>query len=356
MPPTFQGNCLPVLIGSLPLKDHQEAAELVLRYTPEIPIWVQLPAFKEEGMIAQFLPGFPGAVTTEERTFIDTEGERFDSEFLAFYEDYVAQTESSAEVSDSRFALKPDTAGGFFALLDNVHALETPPVAVKGQVTGPFTFCTGLSDQNRRAIFYDEQLRDAAVKHLAMKAQWEVNQLSKLGCPVIVFFDEPALAGFGSSEFISITREEVGACLKEVFEAVQHAGGLAGIHVCANTDWSMILETSVDIVNFDAYSYFDRFALYPDQIVRFFESGRTLAWGMVPTLNAEDIEKETIDSLQASWDEKSKKLEALGIRRSNILKQSLITPSCGAGSLSTEHALKVLQLTKTLSENLRKRI
>ncbi|MBW2200641.1 MAG: hypothetical protein JRF71_07355, partial [Deltaproteobacteria bacterium] len=59
MPHNFQAKCLPVLIGSLPLDDHEEAIKLVLKYTPEIPIWVQLPVFKEEGMIAQFLPGFP---------------------------------------------------------------------------------------------------------------------------------------------------------------------------------------------------------------------------------------------------------------------------------------------------------
>jgi len=51
----FQANCLPVLIGSLPMDNHAEATKLVYKYTPEIPLWVQLPVFKEEGMLAQFL-------------------------------------------------------------------------------------------------------------------------------------------------------------------------------------------------------------------------------------------------------------------------------------------------------------
>jgi hypothetical protein len=352
----FQGNCLPVLIGSLPLKDHDEASELVLRHTPEIPIWVQLPLFKKEGMIAQFVPGFPGLTISGDKMFINAAGEDFDSDLLAFYEDYMAVTEGGKDLSDSRFILNEDTAGGFFALLKNVRALPTPPTAVKGQVTGPITFCTGLKDQDGRSVFYNEQLRDAAVKHLAMKAHWQVKQLSDLGCPVIVFFDEPALAGFGSSELISISREEITACLNEVFESVQKAGGLAGIHVCANTDWSMILESSVDIVNFDAYSYFDRFILYPDPIVKFFAAGRILAWGIVPTLNADDIEKETVSSLVAAWEEKCAKIEDLGVKRSDIQERSLVTPSCGAGSLSVGHALKVLELTKGLSDNLRNRI
>ena len=78
-------------------------------------------------------------------------------------------------------------------------------MAVKGQVTGPFTFCTSVSDQNDRAIFYDLQLRDVAIKLLTLKARWQVQHLSQFKRPVIIFLDEPALAGFGSSEYISVT-------------------------------------------------------------------------------------------------------------------------------------------------------
>jgi len=51
----FQPNCYPLLIGSLPLGDHKEALRLVFTYTPDIPLWVQLPVYKEEAMINQFL-------------------------------------------------------------------------------------------------------------------------------------------------------------------------------------------------------------------------------------------------------------------------------------------------------------
>ena len=47
MAKNFHPGCLPVLIGSLPLQDHSEGVKLVFEYTPEIPLWVQLPAYKE---------------------------------------------------------------------------------------------------------------------------------------------------------------------------------------------------------------------------------------------------------------------------------------------------------------------
>jgi hypothetical protein len=207
-------------------------------YTPSIPLWVQLPVFPEEGMVPQFLPGMPGVVKRGGKLFIDTAGESFDDDLLAFFEDYMAVSEAPDRLPGSRFALNATTGKGVAALLDTLGRIQTPPVAVKGQVTGPVTFCTGVKDQDGRAIFYDETLRDAAVKRLALNARWQIRTLSGPGCPVIIFIDEPALAGFGSSELISISKEEILACLQELVDAIHTDGGLAGIHVCANTDWS----------------------------------------------------------------------------------------------------------------------
>ena len=350
---SFKPECLPVLIGSLPIRDHQEAGRLVLEYTPEIPLWVQLPSFKQEGMITQFLPGMPGVVTNGDKTFIDTSSLTFEFDLLEFYEAYMTTIENLTPLEESIFAMSSVTAPGFFTLMENLSQAYTAPAAVKGQITGPFTFCTGLTDQNGKAIFYDEQLRDAAVKLLAMKARWQTRQLSKSGKPVIIFFDEPALTGFGSSSFISISREEVFRCFEEVFEAVHSEGGLAGVHVCANADWSLILDSSADVVSFDAYEYFDTFILYSKQIKSFLDSGKILAWGIVPTLSLSAIEKENVSSLMNIWETKTVKLQDLGIDRKTLYSQSLITPSCGTGSLRMEIALKVLKLTAQLSGQIR---
>ncbi len=352
----FKPNSLPVLIGSLPIKDHHEAVELVFKYTPEIPLWVQLPAFQKEGMIPQFLPGFPGITTEKDKTFVNTAGNKIDEDLLNFYEDYMAVTEGEANLDDSRFRLNTDTAAGFFAFKERLQNLSYQPVAVKGQVTGPVTFGLGLTDQNGKAIFYDEQLKDVAVKLLAQKARWQVRQLSSSGCPVIIFLDEPALGGVGSSAFISISRDNVLTCFQEIIEAVHAEGGFAGIHVCANADWSLVLESATDIISFDTYSFFDRLILYPDYLKHFIERDGILAWGIVPTLRDEDLEKETAASLLTLWDSQVKAIETVGIDKSTVLEQSLITPSCGAGSLRLDLTKKALRLTRELSDITRNNI
>ena len=350
---TITPGCLPLLIGSLPMNDHLAASRLIMDYTPTIPLWVQLPVFPEEGMVPQFLPGMPGVVSQGGKSFIDTAAESFDDDLLLFFEDYMAVHENPERLPASRFALTETTGRGVAALLDTLGRMETQPVAVKGQVTGPVTFCTGVKDQDGRAIFYNETLREAAAKHLALTARWQIRTLSGPGGPVIVFIDEPALAGFGSSELISISREAILGCLQEVVDAIHADGGLAGIHVCANTDWSLVLESGADIVNFDAYAYFDRFVLYGSQIRDFLDAGRFLAWGIVPTLKPEAIERETVDSLHAALLERFRQIEALGIASATLRAQSFITPSCGVGSLSLHLATRVLALTRDLSATLR---
>ncbi|RPH51007.1 MAG: hypothetical protein EHM85_08280 [Desulfobacteraceae bacterium] len=350
----FRPYGLPLLIGSLPVDDHLLAIKLVLEHTPEIPLWIQLPVFREEGMIAQFLPGLPGLTEEGERLFINTSGKNFDDGIIEFYEECISVIEGTRDYDDTRFVLTPETAKGFFIFIEKIRNLSVMPVAVKGQITGPITLATGISDREGKAVFYNEDMRDAVVKLVALKAGWQVRRLSEFKVPVIIFFDEPALAGFGSSAFIGISPHEVAGCFEDVIGTVHKEGGLAGIHVCSNADWSVILESSADIVSFDAYSYFDKFILYSDHIRKFIESGRIIAWGIVPTSQPEDIEREDAASLAESWKKKAKMLKPLGFDLRAVLSQSFITPSCGTGSLRLDLAVKVLSLTKEVSQILRR--
>jgi len=353
--PVFQADCLPVLIGSLPIRDHGEAAELVCRCTPQIPLWIQLPARAQEGMIVQFLPGLPGLRQGDGRNYLDTASASFEGEVLAFYEEYLSVAEEPEVGDGTRFALDKEAAPGFFTLLKRLAGSDRGRAGVKGQITGPVTLGTSVTDGHGRALFYDERLLDILVKLVAMKARWQVEKLSRFGSPVLIFLDEPSLAGFGSSAYIGVSREAVQGSLGEIMDAVHAAGGLAGVHICSNSDWSLVLESAADIVSFDAYSFFDRFVLYEEPLKRFLASGRIVAWGIVPTSPREKIEKETVASLVSLWKGQVRQIEALGIERERLEAQSLITPSCGTGSLDFPSAKRVLELTRDVSLEIRAR-
>ena len=350
----FEADCQPVLIGSLPHLDHHDAVKLIFDHTPLIPIWPQLPHYRKEGMLLQFLPGLPGITHKEDKIFIDSTGADFETEFLAFFEDYLGVVEGSVELADSRFAMAPEDAPGFELFLQEARQREADLIGLKGQITGPVTFCTGLTDQQGRALFYDDQIRDAAVKLLAMRARYQTRMMARIKERPLLFFDEPGLAGFGSSAFITITPEDINTCLSEVYDGVREEGGLTGVHVCANTEWPVIFDTGVDIVSFDAYSFFDKLVLFSDHLAAFFDRGGILASGIVPT-TAELVERETTENLVDRWVGQLEQLEELGVPRERVLKQTLITPSCGTGTVTEQQARRVLEMTRDVSSAIRER-
>jgi len=346
---SFKANGLPLLVGSLPMDNHQAAAQLVMEHTPQIPLWVQLPQFREEGMINQFLPGLPGLTLVNGKYFLDTQKDEFDDEFLAFFEDYIALSQPGSDLNGSRFAFSEETGKGFAEFLKQIDGRNSSFMALKGQVTGPITFGTGVKDEQDKDIFYNDQLRDAAVKQLALNARWQANAMAKRGAVPIIFLDEPALAGFGTSAYITISKEDVMACIGEIVREIHGENGLAGVHVCANTEWDMLLGSDIDIISFDAFSYFDKFILYPEMIKSYLKRGSILATGIVPTADAETIARQTTSGLVKKFEAQTAQLMDLGFDRRTIIEQTFITPSCGTGSLDFESAKRVLQLTKEVS-------
>ena len=341
---SFQGLGATTLIGSMPQRDRRKAIGLVLQAAPEIPAWPQLPVYPAEQMMAQYIEGLPGLVTREGRQFVGSDAPGFDQDLLLFYEQYLAVEDGSLEVDDSLFRMGEETGITFRCFLETIKEANLSVRALKGQIVGPFTLLCGLKDQDGRALIYDERFLDIIPKLLGLKARWQIEIMKTFGAPVIIFLDEPGLAGFGSSAFITVSAELVMRLLTEVVEAVHAAGGIAGIHVCANTDWLLAFQSNFDIINFDAYGYFDKFALYRKECLEFIARGGNIAWGVVPTSDPEVIKAETPESLAGRWTSQMREFAAGEMALEQILAHSLFTPSCGCGSLPEDSTARVLDL------------
>jgi hypothetical protein len=334
-------------IGSFPHHDVSKACELVLTHFPHIPIWPQLPAASLlEQMEIQYSEGFPCLVIEreKERMYFDTSGDTSRA-LEAFYENYLSE-------NFDYFAISPEYSRGIAEMSQRLKNMDRSPVKYfKMQVTGPISFGLTIVDENKRAIYYNELFRDAIVKGLAMKARWQLRTFRAFFDKRICFIDEPILSAFGSSTYLSVKREDVVSQLSEMVEAVHSEGGLAGIHCCGNTEWTIPIDAGVDIINFDAYSFGDSLGLYSDRIKSFLEKGGVIAWGVVPT--SEQIYEETTDSLIGKFSALLDSLTLKGIDRELLWNNSLVTPSCGTGSVPEERSEKICQQTKLLSDALR---
>ena len=197
MPDTVFG-CLPTIIGSMPHTDPEQACALVSHYLRDIPAWPQLPKRSFlENMYVQYSEGFPGAVVSGERMYVDHSKDLTRS----LEELYAAYLESKVD----RFPVSPEYAAGLYSFLSLTNLM---PKAVKGQVTGPVTWGLTVTDDTGKAIIYDDVLGDAVPKLLRLKAGWQEKQLKQICRNTIIFVDEPYMSAFGSVS-MNLSREKI---------------------------------------------------------------------------------------------------------------------------------------------------
>ena len=338
--PRFELSGYATAVGTMPHTDPEEACRLVKTFLPQIPAWPQLPKRSFlENMYAQFSQGFPGVVIEDDRIYVDRSRD-LNQPLEQLYASYM---ENEVE----KFAVGPDHAAGLYAFLESELG---EPLAVKGQLTGPVTWGLTLTDHERRSIIYDDTLCDALAKHLRLKATWQERELRKVSPNTIIFVDEPYMASLGSA-FVSLAPEKVVELLEEVYGGIE---GLKGVHCCGNTDWSLLLKTSLDILNFDAYNYGYTIALYPDEVKAFLERGGIIAWGIVPS-DEQALKGETATSLIERLEEGFAALDRKGVSFRRLVERCLLTPSCGLGPISEEASVWALELLAGVSQKLRKR-
>ncbi len=324
-------------IGSLPHTDAEAAVALVLE-TFDIPFWPQLPrvSFREQ-MIPQFSEGLPFIRVDDERKSVWVNRSGSD-ELERFYEFCTEET---------RIAISENFAEGLHAFLRITRGRRFN--CLKGHVTGPLTFTLGLNDSRGKPVYYDEELREVYLMGLEAKARWQIDALRAKADQVVIFIDEPVAGALGSTAYITVERAEALRLLREMVQTIKRCGATPGIHCCGRAEWPLLIESGVEILNFDAYDYGDTLLIYPGEIEDFLKRGGILAWGIVPTTEA--INSESEESIYALFMRRFEKLSAR-VPADLLREKILLTPACGTGSLSETEALKVFELIIRLKESL----
>ena len=342
----LKGKFSATAIGSYPHNNVDDACDLILKTLPEIPCWPQLPERDmNEEMLVQYTEGLPFLKIdpVKKSVYVDMPEDNTDK-LEEFYNNYMSE-------DPGLFALSDSHALGFSNMTRLLKEKKPEGLrAIKGQIVGPITLAGSLKDPEQIAMLHNPVLFDVIVKLLAMKACWQLDQYAAFGLPRIIFLDEPYLSSYGSA-FASLKKEQIVESLNEIFLAIHNRESLSGIHCCGNTDWTMLMETQVDIINFDAFGYMDTMLIYKKEVRTFLERGGIMAWGIVPTTDS--IKDVTIGDLMDKMISAVDRLVESGIDQKLIIENSLITPSCGTGTMPLDEAEKAMTLTHELTIKLK---
>lgn len=349
-------------IGSLPHRDVKDAMGLVEEVFTKIPFWPQLAKLnRNEDMILQFLENLPGLVSDDisETVHLDNESDEFFEQLETLFMDY-EEIISDPNSEDGyallcKYAITEKNSSTIKPFLEIVK--RTQPKYAKGQIVGPFTLTTTLTDKEKKCAFYDETLREVIVKTLCLKALWQIIEIKKASPSTtpIIFIDEPSISQLGTSAYITISQEEVIGIIKEVSDLIKQNGGLSAIHCCGKCDWNAPINAGVDILNLDGFFFAQSLSLFHESLKPYLEKGGIIAWGIIPTLDKDALESSDINTMLSKFDEAIDYLIKKGIDKDLLINNSMVTPSCGAGSLSIELAEKAMNLTNELSTKLKEK-
>ena len=323
-------------IGSFPFKDIEEAIDLIFSTCREIPFWPQLPKRSPvENMYTTFLESVPCVTIdeTNDTVFVNTEETKG---IELFYENYAVGNLEAFRVSER-------VAPGFYRFLERLKEIQDGVTFIKGQLTGPFSMGLGLKDEQGKPIIYNDSFFDIIKKALNMKAKWMVNAI-RTACPgkkTIIFFDEPYMVSFGSA-YVSISKEETISLFNEVLEGVE---ARRGVHCCGNTDWSVLFNSSVDIVNYDAFNFLETIFYFREDFSRFLKKGGWISPGFIPS--SEEVLRISVNDIKELIGRFTEKMATLPVKSES--KDWLVTTSCGLGSLKLSEARKAMELLKIFS-------
>ena len=351
----LETNLKSTCIGSLPEKDTQKAIRLIERFVGSIPFWPQLPARSgAENMIVQYAACLP---------FIEIDKENKSLHVSRTVDLGTALAELHENIEAGRhnaFALPPKGADGFYGFLDAFEKKEKKIPLVKGHITGTLTLAVSIDDipeageGTPRRVIHNETIMELLPQAVGIMGAWQAEKLSAIAEKVIIFIDEPALSDYGSEmhpirQQPNQLKKMINRTVQQIKKEAEDRNVFVGMHCCGNTTWEHWLNTELDIINFDAYSYWSHFFNRKEQIRDFIHSGKILAFGLVPTAK-EMLEKCTKEHLWDKLKQKIGSLAATGIDRNRLVAQSLITPACGYGSTDVETCRRGFELMAEVSD------
>jgi methionine synthase II (cobalamin-independent) len=344
VPDIFEPHFTATGIGTLPHVDPGLAVRDVLQRLSQMPYWPQLPKLAAvEDMNLQYAEALRPLVWAdlEGRSLKAHPGLSREEALAAFYERLLAGPPED-------FGLPAGAAQGFAAFREALgQAAPGDFPWLKGHVTGPLTLAASVLGADGKALLYDDEMAEAIAKGLGAAAAAQVRQLEPLGRPVLVFFDEPFLSGFGSA-FTPVSREKVINLLGLAAEETRtRAQAVLGVHCCGNTDWGMLVDAGLDVLNLDSAGFGQHLLLYPEALKKLYARGGAVAWGAVPTSLSGG------ETAQGLWEGLKGLLEALaaqGLDRGVLARQALITPACGLGTREEDEARAILDLTRQVAE------
>ena len=330
------------MMGAVPYRDVEYAADVILKNFPEAP---RLPIMTRS--IRWMLQGLPCIeINREKGQILMVPPEEREEDVLAFYE--------SVEGEDlDYFAISEEKTPSFSMMLNKIKEAGLSGLKwVAFQIGGPIVLGDSIRQTDGTPVIHHETMRDMLIKGINMKSRWMERKIRETlpGIKIICDQPEPSLVNFTAAGGTG-SRQDVIDALNGGFKDLScHTW----VHCCANIDWTLLVDAQVDIINFDAYNYADKAALYAREFNEFLDRGGMIGWGIVPVI--EDLlVRENVHSLLKKLEDGMGLFVKSGVDEEKLARSSWVLPSCETVLLTIEQSDHVFEMTREISERIKEK-
>jgi len=329
-------------MGAVPYRSMDRAIGSIFSHFPIAPC---LPVTTRSSR--WMLEGIPCLIVDRRKRTIcmDCTQER-ENELLEFYDEY---EKGNLEY----FGTSHETAPFIYGAIEWVRRNASEQMKwFLVHLAGPPLLGDIIKQANGIPVFFDESLRDVIIKAVNMKTLWLVDRFQNVlpGIQIIPDLSETTLVKFTSAQGTGL-REDLIDAINAGFEGIDCP---RFVHCCANIDWSLLTDSSVDIINFDAYQYAESASLYAKEFRKFVDRGGMIGWGIVPVIS-DLLASEGVDSLVDRLQKSIDYFVRAGIEEEKLANASWVMPSCETILLTVEESDRVFDMTMQVASIMKRR-
>lgn len=316
-------------IGSVPFSQNKNSCQEIFEHW-DIPYWPQYPKRSlRENFLFQFLSSFPGLHLSDTNATFD------ENQFQKEEVPYRKKLEAALSNKHS-FDFEPpiDWALGYSQLKDLAASFPAKKV-IKLQIVSPATVWEAFF-KNRVTHFLTSKVWEALNLTLIVSGLAQIRRILSWNKIPIIVIDEP------------LRQKEVGT-LQKLVQSFKNEKALVGIHACSNQNWEGYDTLDIDLFHFDVTVCTDFSSTQKDFLQKLVIKKGWLGWGIVPTLDISAPRGMLARDL-LMW---AKRIAEPGLATQQVLHQSLLAPSCGMGTLTSEEERAIFDQLRTLSLELK---
>ncbi|MCQ2740124.1 MAG: hypothetical protein MJ237_07850 [bacterium] len=279
--------------GDLPYERLQLAVNLVAKKFAECPFIASLPnIYPDDTILKRTLGNMPGIIFKDNTVCIATASAGFEKELEELNNAYAFSKDELLEkyAYDSKF---------FEKYLHIIKKFKSKYACIN--LLGIFSLSQMLSQNLQEHVLTDNTYRKALMKMICVKANWIIKKIKEY-CPdtiPIVIFEEPLFAQLSILRHTNelITKEFITDIFSLVIRKIKSYGAITCIQCFEKCDWTIPIDSGVDIISYDAYNNPNNLSVMPDAVNKFLSRGGLISWGIIPAASENVVKSLSADYL-----------------------------------------------------------